>query len=280
MNWDWDNLTKEDILEMDRLSEIKHEKKIAKITFWDDICYKKGWDHKAGKLKRIYYSCNSLQHWNKHIATPKYKKMYKAVNEDSDSIKCEHCNQKFSKEGYENHCNRNKELWKWQKIGTCKMMTCNNFKDGGRRFASIEHYKGYCSERGRKKSRANVGEEKVDGSIRLPMNVKNVNKAKYNEKIEKIKKTYVFDTTEEESLDNLKMEITIEPNKKEDLKEGDWVTIEDKEEPTEKEWELIDEFGNALYFEGHCDTCTLPINDEDYSSRLLTYLDIDVCDCD
>ena len=156
------------------------------------------------------------------------------------------------------------------------MMTCNNFKDGGRRFASIEHYKGYCSERGRKKSRANVGEEKVDGSIRLPMNVKNVNKAKYNAKIEKIKNTYVLDTTEEESLDNLKMEVTIEPNKKEEL----WETIKDKEEPTEDEWELIDEFGNRLYFEETCDTCALPINDENYSSRLLTYLDIDVCDCD
>ena len=54
----------------------------------------------------------------------------------------------------------------------------------------------------------------------------------------------------------------------------------DIDEPNESEWELIDEFGNKLFFEGHCDTCTLPINDENYSSRLLTYLDIDVCDCD
>lgn len=264
MSWDWDNLTKEDILEMNRLDRIRHAKALAKITFWDDIGYKNTINGK-GKEEKVYYSCTSLQHWNKHIATPKYKKMYKAVQEDANSIKCEHCNQKFSEEGYENHCNRNKELWKWQKLGMCMMMTCNNFKEGGRRFASIEHYKDYCSEKGKKKSRANVGEEKVDGTIRLPMNVKNVNKAKYNAKIDKIQEKWVLDETEKDSLDNLKMTVEDLDKKVEvELNESDYDVMKSYE-LTDKDVELLDKYNSQpddIPVED-CDECVGILNNFD-----------------
>tara|TARA_R110002096_G_scaffold134606_3_gene285846 strand:+ start:344 stop:1033 length:690 start_codon:yes stop_codon:yes gene_type:complete len=225
-------------------------------VYWCDICYKKG-ANIDGTLKRKFYSCYLTRDWLGHKDTKKHKKLCKEVEEDEDNIECKWCNIKFSKEGYALHSERNKPLWDMKKIGSCKGMICNEFinEDDEKRYSSFDDYKASKLPKSKAK-RTGVGKcSPKTGITRPPNKPKGWN-------------------------DNIKMEITIEPNKKEDLKEGEWMTIEDKEEPNEKEWELIDEFGNRLYFEGHCDTCTLPINDEDYSSRLLTYLDIDVCDCD
>ncbi len=263
--------------------------------YWDDVCYKKGHDDNDKPIK-IFYSCYSAQAWDKHIATPKYKKMYKMINEDPNSIKCEHCNQSFSEEGYELHCIRNKPLWEMQKIGCCMTMGCNRFKEKGRRYESIDIYKASKLPKPKIK-RTKVGQfNPVTGITRPP----NKPDGWASNKELQMKEHYslckscdgMLNNTTWEHSDEELMKLTSltmcigcedEPNlelKIKDLKEGEWMTIQDKDEPTEEEWELIDQFGNMLDFEEVCDTCNLPINDEDYSTRLLTYLDLDVCECD
>ena len=297
---------------------------MSKDLYWDDVCYKKGVTDDGMEETRTYYSCYLHRDYFKHCNSKKYKKMYKAVQEDLSSIKCEHCNQKFSEEGYEIHCNRNKPLWDFQKIGSCMMMTCNNFKEDGKRYTSIDAYVASKSSKPKQK-RTGVGKwSPVTGKTRPP----NKPKGWASDKELQMKEHYSLckscdgmlnNTTWEHSDEDL-MKLTSltmcigcedEPNLElnvEDIKDSmtEWlpdgkeadgelkfkrnpnfdktkkicIIKNDTDEPTEEEWELIDKFGTMLDFEEVCDTCNLPINDEDYSTRLLTYLDLDVCECD
>jgi len=279
---------------------------MSKDIYWDDICYKKGVSDDGKEETRKYYSCYLQRDYFKHCNSKKYKKMYKAVQEDANSIKCEHCNQKFSEEGYKLHCERNKPLWDMQKIGSCMMMSCNNFKEDSKRYPSIDDYKASKLPKAKAK-RTGVGKwSPITGITRAP----NKPKGWKDDKKLQMKEHYSLckrcdgmlnDTTLEysdkrmgntdglEELTGLKMcdcedepniQITIEETKQ-NLKEGEYKIIpSDTEEPTEEEWELIDKFGSMLVFDEYCDTCNLPHNDENYSTRLLTYLDLDVCECD
>lgn len=292
-------------------------------VYWDDICYKKGVTDNGMEETRTYYSCYLHRDYLNHCNSKKYQKMYKAVQEDPNSIKCDHCNQKFSEEGYAIHVQRNTPLWDWQKKGNCMMMTCNNFKEDGRRYPSIDAYVASKQDKPKQK-RTGVGKwSPITGITRPPNKPKGW---KDNIKLQ-MEEHYSLckgcagmlnDTTYEHSdkelmeFTKLKMcdcedepniELTIEevkdsmtewlPDGKEedgelkfrrnpnfDKTKNIHVIKNDTDEPTEEEWELIDQFGSMLQFEETCDTCNLPINDEDYSSRLLTYLDLDVCECD
>ena len=111
-----------------------------KERYWCDVCYKKGISDDGMTETKSYYGCYHPRDWGTHSSSSKHQKLLKAVNEDPNSIKCKHCNQRFSEEGYKIHSGRNKPLWDFQKIGSCMMMTCNNFKEGGKRYETIDEY--------------------------------------------------------------------------------------------------------------------------------------------
>ena len=305
-------------------------------VYWDDICYKKGVTDNGMEETRTYYSCYLHRDYLNHCNSKKYKKMYKAVQEDPNSIKCEHCNQKFSEEGYKIHCERNKPLWDMQKIGCCMMMSCNNFKADRKRYSSIDAYVESTQDKPKQK-RTGVGKwSPITGITRPPNKPKgwankppqmedhyilckgcdgmlNLTTLKYsNEGLMEITGLKMCDCEDEPNMEliveDIKEEIKDEPTVdeiKDSMKQ--WIPDrkgnhdgvkytrnpnyiaglkcrrtkdDDREELTEEEHDLIKELGTMLEFDDWCDLCGLPHNDENYSSRLLTHLDLDVCECD
>ena len=225
--------------------------------YWDDVCYKKGHDDNDKPIK-IFYSCYSAQAWDKHINTSKYKKMYKTITDDPNSIKCEHCKQMFCEEGYELHSARNKPLWDFQKIGMCMTMGCNRFKQNGRRYQSIDDMISKTAPDKPKQRRAKVGKiSPITGMCRPP-----------NKPNRTIEPSVSIDEPPSTSPDDL--DCDEEPNLVLKIRNDD---ISEKDEL------LIDLYGTKLPFDHTCDSCYNPINYE-YSSKLLNKLDIDVCNCD
>ena len=256
-------------------------------VYFCDVCSKETINGK-GELEVDFFNCNTKQKWLRHDKTAKHLKLCKKIEDDPMSIECKHCNQKFSQVGYAIHCTRNKSLWDMKKIGhsEVKDLTCNNIVIGKHRFATFDAYK-KSLQPGPPSKRTAVGKwSPITGITRPP----NKPKGWKDDKELQMKEHYslcnrcdgMLNITTYEYSDKELMKITglmmcdceDEPNiqitikeAKENLKEGEYVVINDTEEPTEEEYDIIEEYGTMLDFEEYCDTCNLP-----YSIRLQFHL--------
>lgn len=256
-----------------------------KQLYWCDVCYKNGCNHDGESIKR-FFGCYSEQAYSKHCGTAKHKKLQKEVNEDPMSIECKHCNKKFSQVGYANHCHRNSDLWKWQKIGhsLAMQMKCNNFivKDEKRptiekRYESIEAYKKSLKEKEPSK-RAKVGERSPITNVARGPN-KPYKKHKSNVSME------ISNIDEDEPKPKKKDLTDKEMVAKRVYESGDGYydhTIIKSYKLTEKDLDLLDMYDNQpdnIPLE-ECDECGYLINDYDVSDFFFTsHLGWEVCDC-
>jgi len=148
-----------------------------------------------------------------------------------------------------------------KKIGACLDIKCNSFKNNNFRYPNFNEYKKAITEDKTPKLRCKVGEKsEKTGRIRYKNNYgtrqgsKGTFLAEEKEEVE-----------EEEEKPNVSMKI------EEKKKEPDF---------TDKDHDLMDEYGSVLPLEEYCGDCNKPINDLGASNYLLNYNKIVVCKCD
>ena len=108
--------------------------------YWCDVCNSSHIGNND-EITTRYYETNQKQKFQQHIRSKKHIKLTGAL-EALTTIKCEHCNRKFTEEGYLIHTKRNEPLWKLKKLGIASVinMGCNNFNVGKRRYKSIDEF--------------------------------------------------------------------------------------------------------------------------------------------
>ena len=247
-------------------------------VFFCDVCSKETINGK-GELAVDFFSCNTKQKWQKHIQTPKHVKRCEKVNEDPSSIKCEHCNKKFSQVGYAIHCHRNKSLWDMKKIGhsLAKVMTCNNVVVNKHRFATFDDYKKSLEHKEPSK-RAKVGERSPITNVARGPN-KPYNKSKSNISME-------ISACEDEPKPKKKDLNDKEMVAKRVYESGngyDEITFIKSYRLTNDDLDLLDMYDNQadnIPLE-ECEECDGLINDYKVSDYFFTsHLGWDICDCE
>ena len=226
--------------------------------YWCDVCNSSHIGNND-EITTRYYETNQKQKFQQHIRSKKHIKMTGAL-EALTTIKCDHCNRKFTEEGYLIHTKRNEPLWKLKKLGIASIinMGCNNFNVGKRRYKSIDEFISKTAPDKPKQRRAKVGKiSPISGMCRPP-----------NKPNRTIEPSVSIDEPPSTSPDDL--DCDEEPNLVLKIRNDD---ISQKDEL------LIDLYGTKLPFDDTCDSCYNPINYE-YSCKLLNKLDIDVCNCD
>ena len=234
--------------------------------YYCDICSKPSINNK-GDIINDYFNTYQSQKWIKHIKTSKHIRNCKEVKEKEDKVICKYCNGVFSSEGFTLHKERNKPLWEMKKLGLNKLMECNNFKEGRHRFSSYKAYKEYIITDKLPMKRCKVGQISQTSKI-----VRTHNKNRVTGSFLADKKEEEEEEEEEEEDENITMKI------EEQAKQ----TEPKKKEPdfTDRDFDLMDEYGSVLPFEDYCPDCNNPINDIGASKFLLNYNKIVVCNCD
>lgn len=255
-----------------------------KQLYWCDVCYKKGCTDDGKEITKKFFGCYSSQSYAKHCETIKHKKLVKEIEEDPMSIECKECNKKFSQVGYAIHCNRNSDLWKWQKRGhsVALKMRCNNFcvNTNGiwKRYQSMEEYK-KSLEATEPSKRAKVGERSPITNVARGPN-KPYKKHKSNVSME------ISDIDEDEPKPKKKELNDEEMVQKRVYESGngyDEITFIKSYRLTEDDLDLLDMYDNQpdnIPLDD-CDECGGIINDYKVSDFFFTsHLGWEVCECD
>jgi len=110
-----------------------------KPKFYCDICYINKLNSNCDGKEKVYFSTYTTEKWLSHLSSKKHKKAVAESNlPKDDNILCKICNTYFSKEQYEIHKKRNKEMWPLADILGLK---CNHFVLNGVRYCSYEDMK-------------------------------------------------------------------------------------------------------------------------------------------
>jgi hypothetical protein len=145
-------------------------------------------------MHKIFFSCYTNQQFCRHINTAKHKANKDKVEKDPENIKCKYCNKSFTPEGYAVHEERNKELWKFKKLGSYKDIKCNNFSNKHKRYESFKDYQLGTDPNKPIQKRTKVGKySPVTQSVRPP----NKNKKLLLDYVEETNE----DTEEQDKLD-------------------------------------------------------------------------------
>lgn len=230
-------------------------------TYFCDHCYKE--DHNQIKT---FFNRYSKTDYIRHIKTKKHLKQCLKIKEDENSILCKECNTLFSPEGYEVHRKRNQEMWdmsSWTRKES--KLTCNNIVIDGKRFGSIGQWSKWLD----------LQENKVPEKRK---NKKSINNYTISELLPP-----TYEESESEIEEKEKVEKPKQNKKKKKLiiiGSEEWKRIYNKE--VEEELSDYDELcGEKPIFAELCDDpqCSLPQNDEGYSSYHLDKWNIEVCRC-
>ena len=108
-----------------------------KFKFYCDKCYTNKLNSDGDGKEKVYFATTTTEKWCHHLDSKKHKKALAEEPKDDD-ILCKICNTYFSKEQYEIHKKRNKEMWPLADILGLK---CNHFVLNGVRYCSYEDMK-------------------------------------------------------------------------------------------------------------------------------------------
>ena len=87
-----------------------------------------------------FCSFDKHRDYKNHLLSKKHKKNCDLLENDTNSIACKYCSDKFSVDGFDVHKKRNERLWFMKYYIGNNYITCNRFQweAGGRRFSSMD----------------------------------------------------------------------------------------------------------------------------------------------
>jgi len=237
-------------------------------TYFCDHCYKE--DHNEVKT---FFNRYKKTDYTRHIKTKKHLKQCLKIKEDENSILCKECNTLFSPEGYEVHRKRNQEMWDMSSWTRKELkLTCNNIVIDGKRFGSIGQWSKWLD----------LQENKVPEKRKNKKSINNYNTIELPPPTYEERESEIEEKEKEEKVEEEKSKQNKKKKKLIIIGSEEWKRIYNKEEEVEQELSDYDELcGEKPIFAELCDDpqCSLPQNDEGYSSYHLDKWNIEVCRC-